>query len=236
MHNFIDQMVAKALQETQFNRVSKMQIKSEWHPDIVISRDPGSGGHLIAKKIAKKLGWRLFDKTLMFELSEELGIPANEIKDVDEHSRSWFADTFHALFNKEYVSDIRYINHLKKILNHAAKQGDLVILGRGANHILPHDKCLRVRITASFDVRTDNTFKYENKKTKEEAATWVRHVQTQRNSFIRQYFGVNPHNPWHYDLVISTDHLSLDQATDIIVQAFLVKFPQLRRRLADKLT
>jgi cytidylate kinase len=198
-------------------------------PDIVISRDPGSGGHVIAQKIAKKLGWPLFDKKLMLKLSEELGIPASEVANVDEHDRNWVSDWLQSIFNPDYVSDVRYIAHLKKILTRAAKNQDLVILGRGANLILPHDKCLRVRITASFDTRVDNTYKFEKKATREEAAAWVHHVQDQRNQFIRQYFGANPHNPWNYDLVVSTDHLTIDQATDIIIHAFHTKFPKMKK-------
>lgn len=235
MQDFMNKLIEKAVAKSVSLKVAKLQIKSEWSPDIVISRDPGSGGNPIAKKIAKKLGWQLFDKALMLELSQELGIPENEVADIDEHSRSWIADFVHSVFNPNYVSDLHYINHLKQILLHAAKRGDMVILGRGANLILPHDKCLRVRITASFDTRVESTYKYEQKKSKAEAAEWVLHVQKQRNQFIRQYFGANPHNPWNYDLVISTDHLSLDQAVDIILHAFTTKFPKEAKRLKSKL-
>ncbi|KKU21271.1 MAG: Cytidylate kinase [Microgenomates group bacterium GW2011_GWF1_46_12] len=89
--------------QSQSFRVAKMQLKSAWSPDIAISRDPGSGGRFIAKKIATKLGWKLFDKALMFKLSEELGIKTAELEHIDEHGRTWFADTFHSIFNPAYV-------------------------------------------------------------------------------------------------------------------------------------
>lgn len=235
MHYFLNRLIEKSVANSQSLKVAKLQIKTEWSPDIVISRDPGSGGNLIAKKIAKKLGWQFFDKALMEKLSQDLDIPEGEFVHIDEHARSWIADFVHSIFNPDYVSDVRYIAHLKKILLHAAKQGDMVIVGRGANLILPHDKCLRVRITASFATRVESTYKYENKKSKAEAAEWVRHVERQRNQFIRQYFGANPHNPWNYDLVLSTDHLSLDQAVEIILSAYAVKFPKEAKRLKNKL-
>lgn len=232
---FMDRLVEKAIQQSQATRMAKFKLKQVYHPDIVINRDPGSGGRLVAEKIAKKLGWTLLDESLMDSLAEELGIPLEEFKNIDERGRSWVQDTFHSIFNKNYVSDIRYVNHLKKILAHAAKKGDLVIVGRGANHILPPEKCLNVRITASFKTRVENTFKYEDKRTKEEAELWVRKVERDRRSFIRQYFGVNPHNPWYYDLIISTDHLTLVQATSLILQAYLAKFPKEAKRLAPKM-
>lgn len=230
MQNFMNRLVNKAIQKSQFNRVSKLRVKT-WSPDITIARDPGSGGQIVAKKLAKKLGWIVFDKPLMIELSKELNIPEDEVANIDEHSRSWSMDLFHSVFNPEYVSDIRYVSHLKKLLTHAAKKGDLVILGHGANLILPADKCLRVRITASFKNRVDNTYKYEDKSTREEAKNWVIRVEHKYNQFIRQYFGVNPHNPWNYDLVVSTNELSLDQVTDLIIKAYVTKFPKEGKRL-----
>lgn len=229
---FMDRLVEKALQKSQIERVLKHKIKHVYHPDIVINRDPGSGGHPIAKKLSKKLSWQLLDETLMNQLASELDIPVSEFINVDEHGRSWFMDTFHSIFNKNYVSDVSYINHLKRVLAHAAKRGDLVIVGRGANHILPPDKCLNVRITASFKTRVNNTLKFEDKKSREEAEEWVRKVESNRTKFIRQYFGTNPHNPWNYDLVISTDHLTLDQAVELIIQAYIAKFPKEKRRLS----
>lgn len=228
---FMDRLVEKAIQRSLVTRLTKHKIKHVYHPDIIINREPGSGGRVVAQKLAKKLRWQLLDEALMDQLAEELSIPVHEFKNVDEHSRNWLSDTLQSLFNSNYISDVRYINHLKRIIAHAAKKGDLVIVGRGANHILPPDKCLSVRITASLATRIDNTFKYEGKRSKLEAESWVHKVESQRRRFIRQYFGVNPYNPWYYDLVISTDHLNLDQAVDLIIQAYLAKFPKEKRRL-----
>lgn len=229
MRYIISRLVNKAIERSQLQRIEKLKIKSDWQPDIAISRDPGSGGKLIAKIIAKKLKRRLFDKSIMAQLSSELHIPTNELVNIDEHGRTWITDLFNSIFNPDYVSDVRYILQLKKLLIHSAKQGDLVILGRGANLILPPDRCLRVRVTASRKTRIDNTFRYEKLKTREEAAAQVQRFESNRNRFIRQYFGVNPHNPWHYDLVLCTDHLSIDQAASIIIHAFHTKFPKAKK-------
>lgn len=211
------------------------RLKREHHPDITISRDPGSGGKLIAQKVAKKLGWKFFDKSLMIKLANELGIPAREFTNVDEHTRGWMADTIQSLLNPNYVSDVKYIVNMKKILIHAAEDTQIVVLGRGADRILDPKMCLRVRITASFSTRVKNTVAHEGK-SKEDAARWVEHVESKRANFIRQYFGINPYNSWYYDLVINTDNLSLDQAADIIIQAYTSKFPTEKKSLQKKLS
>lgn len=231
----MDRLVNKASKYfiTRSN-LKKPTLPTKWNPDIVISRDPGSGGRVIARRLARKLGWKLLDKQILTKLAEELNIPAKEFAKIDEHTRNWFADTINSIFNPNYVSDIRYLKHLKTLLMKNAKEGDVVIVGRGANHILPADKCLRVRVTASFSNRVKNTMKHEKMK-KDDATNWVRYVQTKRSNFIRQYFGVNPHNSWHYDLVINTDNFSLAKARDLIIQAYLAKFPAEKKRLQDKI-
>ena len=192
MRHIMTRLVNKAVERSQLLRVDKLKMKSAWQADIAISRDPGSGGKVIAKKIASKLGWQLFDKNLMAKLSTELQIPANELVNIDEHGRTWIIDLFNSIFNPDYVSDLRYILQLKKLLIH-----------------------------------------YENLNTREEAAAQVLRFESNRNRFIHQYFGVNPHNPWLYDLVICTDHLSIDQATSIIIHAFHAKFPKAKKSLSS---
>lgn len=233
---FMDQLVEKASARFSIqSKLSQSLIQSHrWSPDIVISRDPGSGGRVIAKRIARKLGWELLDKEIFTQLANELHIPEREFAKIDEHTRNWFADTWNLMFNPDYVSDIVYLKHLKRLLMTASKQGDTVIVGRGANHIIPADKCLRVRITASFSKRVENTVKFEHK-SPPEADEWVRYVQKKRNNFIRQYFGKNPYSPSDFDLVVNTDHLDLNQGRDLIIGAFLAKFPAERRRLKAKL-
>lgn len=233
MQNFMDKLISKATQRSSMIPKYKTIVKDDPTPDISISRDPGSGGRIVAKKVAEKLKWKFFDRELMIKLAKDLGIPAKEFEDVDEHTRNWVYDTFHSLLNPNYVSDLKYIANLKKLLLHAAKSSDIVVVGRGANHILNPSMCLRVRVTASFSTRVENTVKHEGK-TKEEAESWVRHVEEKRVGFIKQYFGVNPYNPWHYDLVINTDTITLDQARDIIIEAYFTKFPSERKRLKYK--
>lgn len=232
MQLFLDRLVAKASQTFNVQeKIKKAAVKAEWSPDITISRDPGSGGRLVAKKIARKLKWELLDKSILNKLAKELDIPEKDFANIDEHTRNWISDTFHSIFNPNYVSDIRYVNHLKKLLLKHAKDGDVVIVGRGANLILPPEKCLRVRVTASFDKRVHNTYKHEKKKTLKEAAEWVEKVEAKRTNFIKQYFGINPYNPWYYDLTLNTDHIDLNQARDLIIEAYLTKFPKERTRL-----
>ncbi|MCQ3944929.1 MAG: hypothetical protein DPW11_04100, partial [bacterium] len=76
----MDRLVEKTIQKSIAERVAKHKIKHVYHPDIIINREPGSGGRIVAKKLAKKLGWQLLDEALMDQLAEELNIPVDEFK------------------------------------------------------------------------------------------------------------------------------------------------------------
>jgi len=200
-----------------------------WLPDIAISRDPGSGGRVVAEMVAEKLGWKLYDKQFLVELSRELGIPEKEFANIDEHPRGWVIDLLQSIFNPNYISDTTYLRHLGKLIVQAGKTQQIVLLGRGAGFLLPSDKCLRVRVTAPFTSRVVNTMKYEGK-TRFEAEDWVRKVQAKRDRFIRQYFGRTARWVSNYDVVVNTEYLNLQAARDVIIAAYYCKFPEIRRK------
>lgn len=206
---------------------SKFALKpthDDWLPDITISREPGSGGKLVAKKVAKKLGFKFYDKRLNRQVCKKLGISIKTLKEIDEKPRSWISDVVHATFNPEYISDIEYVNVLRKVILEIGIKGDVVILGRGANHIIPDNKALHVRITAPLEHRTKMAMKYENL-SEIQARNRVRQVSRKRSQFVRQYFGKSITDSANYDLVINTNNVSLDQAVNIIITAFKQKYP-----------
>ena len=219
---------ASYLAEWRKETFPKNKIK-EWKPDIAISRDPGSGGKIVAEMVAKKLKWKLLDKEILAKLSKELGIPEDEFAKVDEHPRGWWVDTVQSLFNPHYISDVKYLEHLRRLILHASKDKQVVVLGRGGGLVLPSEKCLRVRITAPLEVRIKNTMTSENT-TRLKAEEMVQSFQEKRDKFIRQYFGRTARWIANYDLVINTEHLTLEAARDMIVDAFYDKFPNVKRK------
>ncbi len=223
-------LIEKAFLTKRFQKkiIRCAQIKHpQWIPDITISRAPGSGGRLVAKKLAKKLGWKFLDKELIKKLAKKLNYPEEFLKKIDERPRPKLTDLIHSLLNPNYLSDYTYIKQLRKFILETAIEENVVILGRGANHILPEDKALNVRITAPFEIRVANTMKYE-KMSREDAIDWVRKVETDRNQFLSQYFGTDATRAENFDLVINTAYISLDSAVEIIVKVFGEKFPKVK--------
>ena len=55
---------------------------------VLISREYGSGGRVIGKKVAEKLGYSFYDKEMISKVAEETGLSENYIKEHGEHSKT----------------------------------------------------------------------------------------------------------------------------------------------------
>ena len=61
---------------------------------ITISREVGSGGRTVGRKLAEKLGVRYCDKQLIKKLTEMFGLNASEIESIKAKKKSWLEDLF----------------------------------------------------------------------------------------------------------------------------------------------
>ena len=127
---------------------------------ITISREFGSGGRTIGKKVAEELGIPCYDSELLQKIAEESGFDENYIKDAGEYAPGGFlASAFShrgaGPNNADYLWEIQY-----KIITELAEKGPCVIVGRCADYIL-RDKadCLKVFVHADLSFRAERIVK-----------------------------------------------------------------------------
>jgi cytidylate kinase len=104
----------------------------------------------------------------------------------------------------------------------------VVILGRGANFITPFAKGLHINITAPYAVRVQRARDYEGHN-ETEAKAVIAKLEKERKEFIKQYFKKDISKCNSYDLTINTTYFTIDQAADIVVEAFYRKFSRMAR-------
>ena len=97
-----------------------------------------------------------------------------------------------------------------------ASHGDAVIVGRGANFLIPPQDRLSVRVIAPLETRVINVAK-EFGVTREEAKRRVINRENRRAAFIRQSFNADVADPKNYDLVINTHRLDMDAALGAVI-------------------
>ena len=192
-------------------------------PFITISREAGSGGKLVAQKLAKKLHFSFYDEELIDLVAKTAKKRKAAIAKLDEKQRTFLDDIVHRLLNPEYISTQTYVKSLCQAINVLSWKGKVVILGRGANFFTDREKGLHVRVSAPYLTRVKQTIKYE-KQTEKRARFRVKKLDNARKEFVRQFFNKDPFNTNYYDIVVNTEVLAIDQAVEVIIEAFKQKF------------
>ena len=185
---------------------------------VTISRDPGSGGRIIAKKLAQKLGFDVFHREVLHQMAESADVSEHLVNTLDEKGLSILEDWISSLVWERHLWPDEYLHHLMKVINTINEHGRAVIIGRGANFILPADRQFRVRITAPQKVRIEHVARAFNI-SDDEARRRVIRTESDRKAFVRKYFNADITEPSHYDLIINTGTLSIDHAVDVISAA-----------------
>src|SRR3989338_2338112 len=193
-------------------------------PIITISRESGSGGRPIAYLVAKKLGrpWEVFHKEIIEEMAKEVKLEKNLIKQIDEHRIPFIEKVVSDFFGKKYLTLSNYYKHLVKIISAIGHRGYAVVVGRGANYLLPY--ALKVRMICETKQRIAWLMEYENV-TKAQAIRWIEESDQNRYEFEKALYQHDIRKAHHYDLVIRTGpKLGIEDAADLIVFAAKKRF------------
>jgi CMP/dCMP kinase len=201
---------------------------------VTIARMYGSGGGEIARLLAAKLGWHLFDRQVVSSVAQKLGIPEDEASAHDEHADSFvqriiesmqFCGPIYAPVilsesdNPIVVNEKQYHDALQDCLLTVTDIGNVVIVGRGAQMLLASRRdVLRVHIVAPLAQRIEYVKRRENLDT---AAAQARIDQKDHDRCrdIKGQYHRDPGDAQLYDLIINTSVLDLQSAVDLICLA-----------------
>ncbi len=126
------------------------------------------------------------------------------------------------------VNDKAFIEATSAVIRELAGNGDVVIIGRGANRILSDfPGVLHVAMLAPLEMRIDNIMAREHY-TRPEAAKFVAELEEARIAFFRKFFKVHPNDPELYHLILNAGKIRHETAAQMIVHAVedLARAPQ----------
>lgn len=182
-------------------------------PVITLSREPGSGGRIIAEKLAKELGFDLFHQELIQQIAESARVHHRLLDTLDEKGMNVLEEWISSLVNEHHLWPDEYLKHLMKLVGVIGRHGSAVLVGRGGNFMLPPEGRLRLRVIASLHVRIENVAR-QYRVSREEAERRIIRTESERRAFVRKYFNADINDPNNYDMVISTDLLTTDAAVN----------------------
>lgn len=187
---------------------------------ITISREFGSGGRTIGKKVAEKLGIPCYDSEIIQKIAEETGYAPEYVKEAGEYASGSFLSS--AFSNRTFGptnEDILW-NHQYRVITELAEKGPCVIVGRCADYIL-RDKadCLKVFIHADMAFRAKRIVEVygEREQSPEER---LRDKDKRRAAYHRFYTNMKWGHAQNYHLTLDSGVLGIDKCVEIICQLF----------------
>jgi len=194
-------------------------------PYLSISRELASGGNELAQSLAEKLGWPIFDREIIEAIAEKSHVREELVALFDEHVRSAFDTYLQNLYTGRIFDSSKYYYNLSQVLLGIVRYGHAVILGRGANFILPAESGLRVRVVAPLEMRMKKLMREENLSEKHALQQLLAHDHEQE-AFFQHYFHSKPDDPRAYDIVVNSGTVSLEYASTILLQLLAAKSPK----------
>jgi cytidylate kinase len=181
---------------------------------ITLEREYGSGGTLIAKSLAERLGWKLWDEEITAEIARAANVDQREAQRCDERVDPFLYRLFKVYARGSYERALGIggsqvfdtdcmVEMLHKVIDDVASRGNCVIVGRGAPSFLRNrPDAFHVFVYASDEEKIRRIKSIG--KTEKEAQQLVAEVDRDRAEFIRHYFGKQwPHRPL-YNIMINS--------------------------------
>jgi cytidylate kinase len=114
-------------------------------------------------------------------------------------------------------SDIRAL--IRETIEQTAARGNVVIVAHAASQALePGQRTLRVLVTASPATRAGRVGA-AGELDEGQAARMIKDSDEGRRDYLKRFYSIDREAPTDYDLVVNTDHLSAEQAAEIVARA-----------------
>ncbi len=193
--------------------------------NIGISREAGAGAGIIARMVGKRLGWKVYDEELVEAIAHRMEVSLDEVRTLDELAPSVVQDWLLPLREEYYAPQEAYLDHLAKLIEAIGRAGESILVGRGANYMLPRDSTLTVRIVAPPKVRAIRLAERMGVSVRT-ARRAARDLDRRRLHFDRTMFRANSSDPHNFDLVLDSESLGLEVAAEILFRAVEAGRPQ----------
>ena len=201
---------------------------------ITISRQIGSGGAYVGRRLATRLGISYVDREIIQQTAQRLNISENAIASRDERVTTTWRTLLEASANKNqqnYVPppiNIPTDNELYQaeaaIILDIAKQTSAVIIGRGGNHILRgNPRHLSVFLHADIAFRQQRVQALYHLSAAR-ALGIIHQSDESREGYIHMLTGGDWANARQYNLCLDTGVLGYERAVDIILAAAHARF------------
>lgn len=191
-------------------------------PWISISRQAGSKGSELAGTVAETLGWKAYDKEILSAIASETFSDEVVLSRLDEHGVREFDEYLVGIIVPEDPGQARYLIGMTRVIARLARQGRVVLVGRGAGWLLTPAFGLRVRVIGPLEARAEEIARVHSISV-DEARRRVSENDDAQRTFIRQAFHRDIDDPTGYDLILNPADLGYEAAREAVLASARAK-------------
>ena len=183
---------------------------------ITITRQFGSLGRPIAKKLAERLGIDYFDRELVDQAAKALNMKASVIGELEESARPKFFSMKYPLGTGTTEMQNQIFETQRMLIMKIASRESCIIVGRCADYILrEYSNAIHIYIYAPDEIRKEvciHDFHYSP----EGAQQMMEEVDRAREHYHKQFAGYLPDDPRHKHLCVDSSVLGVDGTVDLL--------------------
>jgi len=195
---------------------------------ITLEREYGSGGGVIAARLAQRLGWTLWDHALSEEIARRMGCECGEVEKHEERRDTAYHRLFKAFLRGSFegslnaprlkMVDADCVGEVTRLLvAEIADKGNGVIVGRGAAYYLgSREDAFHAFVYAPFQERVRRL--RATGESEHNAIELAESVDRDRADFIKQHFDLEWPGRHHFHLMVNSC-MGDETATDVILDA-----------------
>ena len=194
---------------------------------ITISRQFGSGGRELGKRLSDLLGWDYYDKEIIETLAEDQGMDADHVREVLSH-HGWhnvqltYKNSFaHVGFDHGLRTQL--LVRQREIIREIAEAGnDCIIVGRDADVILEEYRPFRVCICADLESRLERCMAHERKQpragrlTEKQVLRNIRSIDKSRARIREVLTGKRHGDASTFDLTVNAAHWNIKHLAPVV--------------------
>ena len=181
---------------------------------ITIEREYGCGAASIAAQLAKRLGWKLWDRLLTEEIARLANVECSAVMRCDERMDSRlhrFAKAFwrgsyernSAALGSQVFDTDRMMSMMQEIMDKIGREGNAVIVGRGAPYLLRENpEAFHVFLYAPRSEKIRRII--ADGHSREEALEQVDTVDRERIAYVKHYFNADWPTRSLYHIMVNT--------------------------------
>ena len=187
---------------------------------VTISREYGSGGYEVGRRVAERMNYKFYDKELIAHIADKFLIPESFVAATEEtelKKKNIFHEVFPVFTRTENENADYIFREQGKFIVQLVEEGNCVIAGRRADYYLrDNPNALHLFFYADRDFKVRRICETENL-SEDEAVKKIADMDRRRRTSYEYVTGRTWGDMHNYDRLICTSTLGLDKCVEEIV-------------------